>query len=270
MTPAGLPRTLLLVVAGCGFSAHSAATSDAPHSDGARPIDTPAAIDAAPDAPRQDPFMLACTTTTLYSIDVDQQQATAIGPIAMGQTTYSMFGLAGTSSALYGIPSSLADLLLIDASSGNVISSRSITKHDFFGFAYAEGTWYAGTDASGEPNNAAHLYTIDPATGTETLIGPFGNGLTIAGDLAYVHQRGLYGSFYGPGCTPTCIASVNPATGNANVLTYTGPSNVLAMSGFRGQLWALSNTGTVYELDPASGATLTSFDTSVTWADAAD
>lgn len=42
------------------------------------------------------------------------------------------------------------------------------------------------------------------------------------------------------------------------------------MSGFRGRLWALSNTGTVYELDPASGATLTSFDTNVSWADAAD
>ena len=227
-------------------------------------------IDAPPDAPKQDAFMLACTSSTLYAIDVDQQQATQIGPIATGQTTYSMFGLAGTSAQLYGIPSSLADLLLIDASSGNVISSRPIAKHTFYGFANAEGTWYVGTDASGEPNNTAHLYTIDPATGTETLIGAFGNGLTIAGDLAYVHQRGLYGSFYGPGCTPTCIASVNPTTGSANVLTYTGPTNVLSMSGFRGRLWGLSNTGTVYEFDPSSGATLGSFDTGISWADAAD
>ena len=265
-------RYLLFVVAGCGFSAHpAAATSDAPHtSDGALLVDGPRQIDAMADAPHVEPFMLACSGTALYTVDVVAKTATLVGPITEGATSYSIFGLAGTSQALYAIPSTLDTLLQLDPASGSVLGSRAITKHDFYGFAYAEGTWYAGTDNYYETGGVAHLYTIDPASGTETVVGPFGSGLTIAGDLAYVHQRGLYGTFYGPGCNPTCIASVNPSTGTANVLTYAGPSNVLSLSGFGGRLWGLSNDGTVYEFDPSNGATLGSFDTNVAWADAAN
>lgn len=265
-------RYLLFVVAGCGFSAHpAAATSDAPHtSDGEVLADGPRPIDASFDAPHAEPFMLACSGSTLYTVDVTAKTATLVGPITAGATTFSIFGLAGTSQALYGIPSTLDTLLTIDPASGMVTASRAIAKHDFYGFAWAEGTWYAGTDNTGETANVAHLYTIDPASGTETVVGAFGSGLTVAGDLAYVHQRGLYGTFYGPGCNPTCIASVNPSSGAANVLTYTGPSNVLSLSGFGGRLWGLSNDGTVYEFDPSNGATLGSFDTLVAWADAAN
>ena len=226
--------------------------------------------DAAPDAAPPDTVMLACSAGTLYTIDVVSQNVTKVGSIVAGSTPVSMFALAGTSHVLYGIPSSLDKLLQIDATTGNVTQSRTLVKHDFYGLAYAEGTWYAGTDATGEPSSVAHLYTIDPATGTETMIGAFGNGLTIAGDLAYVHQRGLYGSFFGPGCNSTCIASVNPTTGAAVVLSFNGPSNVLSMSGFGGRLWGLSTDGTVYEFDPATGATLQSFDTAIAWADAAN
>ncbi|MBV8760142.1 MAG: hypothetical protein JO257_22815 [Deltaproteobacteria bacterium] len=270
-------RYLLLVVAGCGFSARSAATDDAPHAvDGTVPHDAPGDASAI-DAPKVEPYMLACTAGTLYGIDIVSQNTTMLGPIAGGGTTFSMFALAGNSSILYGIPSTDDKLLQIDPATGTVLQARAITQHDFYGLAYAaagelgaEGAWFAGTDNMGETANVAHLYTINPATGAETVVGPFGAGLSIAGDLAYVHSRGLYGTFYGPGCNPTCIASVNPTTGTAIVLTFTGPANVLSLSGFRGRLWGLSNAGLVYEFDPATGATLQSFDTGLAWADAAN
>jgi hypothetical protein len=272
-------RTLLLLLGACGFSAHAAPDASFPDLHDA-PEDASLGPDAAVivDAPPPDPVMLACSSGTLYQVDVDQGVATSIGAIKTGNSTFSMDAIAGSSTSLYGIPTSGDKLLQIDATSGAVIVSRVLAPaYNYFGFTYAPpgelgsaGVWFAGTDGTGDAGGLASLYTIDAATGTATLVGPFGSGLTVAGDIAWVHGHGLYGSFYGPGCNSTCIESINPTTGTATPLTMAAPTNLLSLSGFRGALWALENNGAVWSVDLMTGNVTLAFTTSVTWADAAN
>lgn len=286
MTRAGLPRydrdvrSLLLLLGACGFSAHAApdGSQSDPHDapgDVALGSDAAVTIDAAPP----EPFMLACSPGTLYKVDVDMQTATEIGPIVSGATPVSLYALAGDSTGLYGIPSALNVILSIDPTTGSVTRSHALApKRDYYGLTYAppgevqpQGVWFAASDGAGEPDGgAAHLYTVDPAAGTTTIVGPFGGDLTIAGDLAWVHGKGLYGTFYGPMCmSATCVASIDPATGAATVLTTTGPPNALSLSGFRGQLWGLDTGGGVWLIDTTTGNSTLQFTTSIQWADGA-
>lgn len=261
---------VLVALAGCSFSTH-ALDGDAHAPDGQQLID--AAHDAATDAAPQAPYMLACSSGTLYTVDVDQGSATAVGPIKAGGTTFSMDSIAGVPPVLYGIPSSVDTILSIDPSTGAVTQSRTLAPQvTYYGFTYvpagdlgATAHWFAGT---GETSGGS-LYAIDPAAGTATSIGSFGNGLYVAGDIAWVHGHGLYATMYGPGCAPTCIASIDPSTAAATVLSYNGPNNGLSMSGFRGQLWILDNSGSVWNVDPTSGNATFAFSTGVVWADAA-
>jgi hypothetical protein len=270
----------LLLLGACGFSARAApdasAFHDAPH-DGAL-----GGSDAGvtPDAPiTAEPFMLACSPDTLYKIDVDTQTATPIGPISNGSTPLSIFALAGTATLLYAIPQSLNVLLSVDPATGAVTQSHALTpKHDYYGFTYApagalqpQPVWFAATDGTGEPDGgSAHLFTVNIATGATTIVGQFGGGLTIAGDLAWVQGKGLFGTFYGPMCdSATCVASIDPATGAATILTTTGPPNALSLSGFRGLLWALDTGGGIWLVDTTTGNSTLQFTTSIQWADGA-
>lgn len=272
----------LLLLGACGFSARAAPDAspfqDAQH-DGA--FGGPDAS-LTPDAPiTAEPYMLACSPDTLYKVDVDTQIAIPIGPISNGSTPLSILALAGTATVLYAIPSSLNVLLSVDPATGTVTQSRTLSpKRNYYGFTYVPAgelglgkpaVWFAGTDGTGEPNSdAAHLWTIDVTAGTATIGGAFGGDLTIAGDLAWVQGKGLYGTFYGPGCmSATCVASIDPTSGAATILTMTGPPNALALSGFRGQLWALDTAGGVWLIDTTTGNSTLQFTTSVQWADGA-
>lgn len=275
-------RIGLLLLGACGFSAHAAPDAAFPFLHDS-PADTslggPDAMVVADAAPLPEPFILACSSGTLYKIDVDQQTTTVLGPIKAGGTSFSMDAIAGNSNVLYGIPTSVDKLIQIDPASGVVTLSRTLApSHNYYGLAYApagevaaEGVWFAGTDGGGETAGLAQLYTIDPASGTATAVGPFGGGLEVAGDLAWVHGHGLYGTFYGPTCMQTtCIASVNTTTGTATVLSSSGPINALSLSGFRGQLWALQNNGAVWSVDATTGNATLAFTTGIAWADAAN
>jgi hypothetical protein len=263
---------LLSLVGACGFSAHAAPDGalaiDGTMRDAARGSDDAMIVDAARPP---EPFLLAFDASTLYQVDVDQGTATIRGSVG----NYSIFAAAGNSTKLYAIPSALNLILSIDPASGAVLSSRALTpKRDYFGFTYdrTHDVWYAGTDGQGEPNSgAAHLWTIDPATGTATIGGAFGTGLTVAGDLAWVEGKGLYGSFYGPGCTSnTCIAKIDTTSGAATVLTTVGPVGALSMSGFRGELWALDTSGGVWQVSTTDGNATFAFATGIQWADGAN
>ncbi len=70
------------------------------------------------------------------------------------------------------------------------------------------GTFYAST--------ATDLYTIDPATGASTLVGPFGTSLMI--DIAMNPAGEMYGHDIGT----DSIYQINPATGAATLIGPTG------------------------------------------------
>jgi hypothetical protein len=262
---------IALACAGCSFQLHAIGADAEVTHDG--PGDAPKTIDAAIDAPPPAPYMLACSSSTLYQLDVDAGSATARGPIKSGGTTYSMDSLAGDPTVLYGIPTSVDSILSIDPSTGAVTHIRALSPQlSYYGFTYvpagdlgSSAHWLAGT---GETSGGS-LYSIDPAAGTATSIGSFGNGLYVAGDIAWVHGHGLYATMYGPSCSPTCIASIDPSTGAATVLSTSGPNNGLSMSGFRGQLWVLDNAGNVWTVDTTNGNATLAFSTSIVWADAA-
>ena len=270
-------RCLLLLLGACGFSAHAAPDAsfpdliDAPRHDADLGPDASVIFDAAPTQQ----FMLANSNNTLYAVDVDQGTATALGTFG----TYSVYALAGDATTLLGIPSGENVLLTIDPQTGAVQTSHPLApKHDYYGFAHQPATstrasvWYAATDGAGEPDgNAPHLYAIDTTAGTTTSIGQLDNGLSIAGDLAWVEGKGLYGTFYGPNCmSETCIAKVNTSDASTTVITTQGPTGALALSGFRGQLWALDTSGNVWSVDTTNGNATFAFSTLVQWSDAAN
>ncbi len=71
------------------------------------------------------------------------------------------------------------------------------------------GTFYAST--------ATDLYTIDPATGATTLVGPFVNA-TVMIDIA----MNMDGQMYGHDIATDSIYSIDPATGQATLIGPTG------------------------------------------------
>ena len=120
---------------------------------------------------------------------------------------------------------------------------------DFNGLEYVGPTLYGdGITAVG----VAGLYTLNPLTGSATLIGPAAVRLPMSG-LAYDGIT-MYGIDGGGGGS---LYTVNTATG---VATPVGPTGIVAESlefGPGGQLFAggdLANTGNLYTINTGTGA----------------
>ena len=235
-------RPLVLVVwFGCGF---------APRIDGVTPpdVDAPVTSDAPPDTVVVARPLYASSDNMLYRVDIDGHTAVQIGN--MGQ---SMDALAFANGMVIGIPSTFDSLMTIDPATAQVVSSVTLSStHTYWGLTVAGTVIYAATDDSS--NN---LYTISP-TGTVTLVGTFGDSMTVAGDLAWVGNK-LYVSLENGSCDPQCIATVNPATGVATPIRTDAPGDMWGLSGYRGQLWALRGSGEIDSVDTTTGALTKSF-----------
>src|SRR5882672_457770 len=90
-------------------------------------------------------------------------------------------------------------------------------------------------------------------------IGAFGQNMAIAGDIVWLPGHGLYGSMMNGPCSPGCIATIDPSTGHATVLTTSAPYDLYALTAFGGTLHALAGSGNVYAIDPITGATTLQF-----------
>ncbi len=123
----------------------------------------------------------------LFTMSAETGAATPIPGSLSGDPSALAFDLNGT---LYGIDTSLGELLTIDKASGAVLgyTSLNVALGSTAGMAVDPftGVFYV---ADGESGGTDTLYTLNPATGVLTAVGPLGVADGVAG-LASVPEPG--------------------------------------------------------------------------------
>jgi hypothetical protein len=255
----------MVAAAGCGFTpGTNGSPIDAadPTGDGPSPIDAAdgGGVDDAnvDDASRPAMVIYANRDDNLYTVDIDDQDVTFVGTISDGTVTPQIDALATSDGELLGAPAAGNRLYRIDPATAAITSGPTLTPtREYYGLTIAPpgeagpgAIIFAGTD---DPDGS--LYTIDPATNTATLVGSLGGGLAIAGDIAWIPGRGLYASVNGGACSNTCIATIDPSTGIATLLSQ-GLPFITGLSAHDGMLYGFVNstTGPVYRIDLDTGA----------------
>ena len=237
----------------------------------------PDAIDARMiDAPPPLPYVYGVSAQSLYQIDVDNGDAMFVGTVTDGSTQFSIDALAYDGAVLYGIPSSHDRWLRINPANGQVLTNTALgPTRGYWGLTLApageagpSAVLFAASNGSGE-TGGGRLYVVDPSQGTATpRPSPFGSNMTIEGDIAWVRDQGLFGSFLGGTCAPLCIGKIDHVTGVASVLKANAVSALHGLSGFRDQLWAFDGSGNVFNVDMVTGqTTLVSNADSINWYD---
>jgi hypothetical protein len=123
----------------------------------------------------------------------------------------------------------------------------------FQGLAYVNGTLYAAGNLGPYENQPSHLFTLDPVTGQATLIGPTGtNALT---GLAYDAQNDILYAVRGTEYQLPVVSdlmTVDRATGQATPVFSLGFQAESLQFGPDGQLFAGSDGGSLYRIDPVA------------------
>jgi hypothetical protein len=140
-----------------------------------------------------------------------------------------------------------------DISNGATIGAAVPNGGSFTGLETIEGTWYGTVIFDGDGNNPSELRTLNPFTGTSTLIGATGVG-AIAG-LAYDRrEKVMYGIAGGPG--PANLYTIDLATGVASVVGSTGIQAGSLQFADDSNLYAGgtgADAGNLFRIDPVSG-----------------
>jgi hypothetical protein len=163
-------------------------------------------------------------------------------------------------------------LAITDASTGSLISSTPVTYPvgfgKLFGMEFVGGTLYATLGNIGDKTTPAPLATVDPITGTVTVIGTTSVPGPTAG-LAY-YDGVMYTAEAGN--RPSTLYTVNPATGATipvgpvvDVVTDLAVNLTGLEFGVDGVLYGLSRDPVVdqdeiFAIDPATGFAFQQFD----------
>ena len=179
---------------------------------------------------RDDGVLFASTgqlTSNIITIDPLTATETLVGMHQFGATNGMDFDSTGNLLGSYFNPNISVDLVLIDQSTGQfittlgVIGSMTITGLTF----HPNGTLYAvGHTGGGTPSQ---LYIINPDTGVPTLIGPV--GFNTVGALEFGPDGILYagvGIFGGSTAGDLITIDINTGTG-----TSVGPTGFSGISG---------------------------------------
>jgi hypothetical protein len=141
-------------------------------------------------------YNLATGKRQLFTVNSQTGAATTIPGSLSGDPSALAFSPDGT---LYGIDTSLSELLTIDKTSGTIQNYRplGVALGSTAGMAVdpLTGVFYI---ADGESNGTDKLYTLNPATGVLTVVGPLGvtdglAGLTFVPEPAAVAMLALAG-----------------------------------------------------------------------------
>jgi len=163
-----------------------------------------------------------------------------------------------------------AVLYNVDPGSGATSNPRATGLADVAGIAFApDGTLFGLTtfaSASVNPSSVSNaLYTIDPTSGTATLVGATGLSNIFEGDLAFDPTTG---KLYGLQSLPSVPSSerdlfqLNPATGQATVLgavrTAGGDLSAMAFDNSGNLFIVDTSSASVLRVDKSTGAVLSS------------
>jgi hypothetical protein len=245
----GSSRVAWIVMAACGFR-HGVVPHDGLGDD----VQADVAGDVAHDAPVAT-TIYATDVASLYTIDVASKTYALVAGLhdSTGASVPGVDSLAYVEGQLIevgrdGVGQAIGT---IDPQTALVMSKPPLSNgHEYYGMTYIPETRSIVAAAADD----GQLYRVDPVAGTMTAIGPFGNGLAVYGDLAWLGGT-LYATMRGTTCTNDCFGTIDPATGTATVLTYTMPSTMPSLSGFGGKLYAFSTGGDVYEVSKTDGST---------------
>jgi hypothetical protein len=213
--------------------------------------------DAPPDAYRAAPAIYGLDFgSVLYTLDIGARRIT---PVATLHDTNNQplsnepNSLAWVDGELVAVSynNSPQSIATIDPATALVTFKPPLSAvHSYYGLTYdpTTRTVFAAT------SDTASLYRVDVAAGTTSLIGQFGGGMAIYGDVAWLDGV-LYGTMTSGPCSPGCIATIDPGTGVATALTTTAPGALPALTAFGGALYAISGAGDVYSVNTQTGAT---------------
>lgn len=156
----------------------------------------------------------------LISIDITTGAVTLIGSLPEGMTE-AVYDFSTDRFYAQGANGSFT-LYEIDPATGDQISVVSTTGA-YTGMEFVGGVLYATMITGG--GGDSDLVTVDPATGTATVIGPTGyRGIT---GLAYdTSTSTMYGTIGGGHIDSGALATVNMTTGAATIIGPTGPNKV--------------------------------------------
>lgn len=213
------------------------------------------------DAPMATRIYVSTTNGVIHTVDPTTMDVQEVGTVDGSPSLDGLaFGADGNLVAITGDD----QLLRIDPTDATVLSSVAMADdRAYWGLTVAP-AGELGTDATilTAANDTASLYKVR-ADGTTELIGAFGNGLAVAGDISWVPGVGLFASVQGTGCSGTCIASISTTNGTATLLASTGPGDLWALAAFNGELWAVGGSSDAYRVNQTTGVPSSQFSTSI-------
>jgi outer membrane protein assembly factor BamB len=163
-----------------------------------------------------------------------------------------------------------AVLFNLDPTSGAASDPRNTGLSDLAGIALSpSGTLFGLTTFASQPVPNG-LFTIDPTTGTSTLVGVTGLQSIFEGDLAFDPTTGnLYGVQSVPslGSTERDLFELNPTTGQATVIgalsTSGGDFSAMAFDSSGSLFLVDTSSATLFKVDKNTAAILASVNLSV-------
>lgn len=179
--------------------------------------------------------------SNLYTIDSTTGTATLVGSIGYADVT----DVAFRDNVLYGI--TFSKFVAIDPATGIGTLIGSLGYSGMNALAVSDsGVFYAAS-------TSGTFININEETGSGIYIGDFGSGLDSSGDMAFANDGTLYASINRSGYTTDWLATIDLQSGQATLIGNFGYSDVWGLSFLNDQLYGVTSTGSVLQIDMVSG-----------------
>ena len=184
------------------------------------------------------------TSTGLYS--VDEVAGTSVRVAEADPALSQIQDIAFDGETLHGL-TSLMQFFIFDEVTNAMIPTNNASSYalSHYGLESRNGQFYAA--------EARVLQAANPQTGTFTNIGVYGLGADEqVTDLAFGADGVLYASVSFT-LSYDYLATLNPATGEMNIIGNTFISGLRAMTEKNGVLYGMNSSGDLYSIDKVSG-----------------
>jgi murein DD-endopeptidase MepM/ murein hydrolase activator NlpD len=180
----------------------------------------------------------------IYVVDAEDGTATLLGMTGVHDITDIALS---SNNILYGI--TFNNLVRIDPYNGQGTNIGSTGFANLSALVTSpNGLIYAAT------SNDGRFIRIDETTGSGTLLGFFGSGLSSSGDMAYDSSGELFATVMKTGFATDWLASINPTNGSATLIGDTGFDEVWGLSFKDGILYGVTSGGQLIRIDPITGS----------------
>lgn len=197
------------------------------------------------------------TSSTLYTMNAYSYVVTSVGAFQWPSGFQSMTDIAiDEFGVLYG--TSFSNMYTCHPQTA-VCTNLGSLPSSFNGLTVVpSGTLIPDEQALIGISTSGDWYHLELVGGTvsSTSIGSYGSGYTSSGDAFSIENVGTFGAVNKPGFSNDYIIQVDPASGAmvSTVAELSGFSSVYGLAGWFGTVFAFDSSGTILEVDTASGA----------------